>query len=285
MLMVSIELSSFSFHTTCLSGSTLVWIDLFWSDPDPRGRKGCRKNDDRKMACFFGADVTHQFLKKYNLSMIIRSHQVKQDGYEYNHDGKVLTVFSASNYCGGSNWGAVVRWFVISRRAGRGDIRLTDPCFSPIWQGLQRRRTVDHLVQNSRDGNGEIEFQQTVRWQGVRGWSPARIDLHRLTLFEDPAYHSLIEKIMTNKSSLMKKFEQADPTKTGKHLDALAAFKSRRRTCRCLTRRTSFTDVMVWDHVRCSSSGSSMANLTCETRERRRERHSVQNYVQWLHSR
>lgn len=86
--------------------------DLFWSDPDPRGRKGCRKNEDRKMACFFGSDITHQFLKKYNLYMIIRSHQVKQDGYEYAHDGKVLTVFSASNYCNGSNWGAVVRWYV-----------------------------------------------------------------------------------------------------------------------------------------------------------------------------
>lgn len=90
--------------------SNMFVIDLFWSDPDPRGRKGCRKNDDRKMACFFGSDITHQFLKKYNLSMIIRSHQVKQDGYEYHHDSKVLTVFSASNYCGGSNWGAVVRW-------------------------------------------------------------------------------------------------------------------------------------------------------------------------------
>jgi hypothetical protein len=68
------------------------------------------------MACFFGSDITHQFLKKYNLSMIIRSHQVKQDGYEYVHDGKVLTVFSASNYCGGSNWGAVVRWFVLKNK-------------------------------------------------------------------------------------------------------------------------------------------------------------------------
>ena len=65
------------------------------------------------MACFFGSDVTEQFLKKYNLSMIIRSHQVKPEGYEYTHDGKVLTVFSASNYCGGSNWAAVVRWSVV----------------------------------------------------------------------------------------------------------------------------------------------------------------------------
>lgn len=87
-------------------------LDLFWSDPDPQNRHGCRKNDARKMACFFGPDVSAQFLKKYNLTMIIRSHQVKQTGYEFTHDGKVLTVFSASNYCGGSNWGAIVRWFV-----------------------------------------------------------------------------------------------------------------------------------------------------------------------------
>ena len=71
------------------------------------------------MACFFGSDVTQYFLKKYNLSMIIRSHQVKQDGYEYTHDGKLLTVFSASNYCGGSNWGAIVRWFVLLKKKTR----------------------------------------------------------------------------------------------------------------------------------------------------------------------
>ena len=89
-----------------------IILDLFWSDPDPHGRKGCRKNEDRKIACFFGADVTAEFLKKYNLSMIIRSHQVKQEGYEFSHDGKVLTIFSASNYSKGSNWGAIVRWYV-----------------------------------------------------------------------------------------------------------------------------------------------------------------------------
>lgn len=85
-------------------------LDLFWSDPDPHGRKGCRKNTERNVACFFGSDITDQFLKKYNLSMIIRSHQVKPEGYEFTHNGKVLTIFSASNYSNGSNWGAVIRW-------------------------------------------------------------------------------------------------------------------------------------------------------------------------------
>ena len=92
------------------SAVTFVRLDLFWSDPDPQGRKGCRKNTERNVACFFGSDITEQFLKKYNLSMIIRSHQVKPEGYEFTHNGKVLTIFSASNYSNGSNWGAVIRW-------------------------------------------------------------------------------------------------------------------------------------------------------------------------------
>lgn len=41
----------------------------------------------------------------------MRSHEVKQEGFEYQKGGKVLTVFSAPNYCDQmGNKGAYVRF-------------------------------------------------------------------------------------------------------------------------------------------------------------------------------
>jgi serine/threonine-protein phosphatase 5 len=44
------------------------------------------------------ADVTENFLKRNSLDYVVRSHEVKDMGYEVAHDGKCITVFSAPNY-------------------------------------------------------------------------------------------------------------------------------------------------------------------------------------------
>ena len=50
----------------------------------------------------FGPDITHRFCEINRLRMIIRSHEVPKSmsGVAVQHDGRLITVFSASNYCG-----------------------------------------------------------------------------------------------------------------------------------------------------------------------------------------
>merc|ERR1719277_251269 len=73
-----------------------LMTELLWSDPQPgRGRMPSK----RGVGVAFGQDVTENFLKTNNLKLVIRSHEMKEAGYEIEHSGKLVTVFSAPNYC------------------------------------------------------------------------------------------------------------------------------------------------------------------------------------------
>lgn len=57
-----------------------------------------RSVSKRGVSCQFGPDVTKAFLEENQLDYIIRSHEVKAEGYEVAHGGRCVTVFSAPNY-------------------------------------------------------------------------------------------------------------------------------------------------------------------------------------------
>ncbi|CAN6468491.1 unnamed protein product [Victoria cruziana] len=75
--------------------------DLLWADPD-KEISGWGDND-RGVSFTFGADKVTEFLKKHDLDLICRAHQVVEDGYEFFADRQLVTIFSAPNYCGEFN--------------------------------------------------------------------------------------------------------------------------------------------------------------------------------------
>lgn len=102
-------------HTECTAPHPMatnvkdqIFSDLIWSDPTTTNGKF---KSERGIGIKFGPDMTMKFCMQNRLRFIVRSHQVPEDGRGYmkQHDGRCVTVFSASNYCGtGGNYGAVL---------------------------------------------------------------------------------------------------------------------------------------------------------------------------------
>jgi serine/threonine-protein phosphatase 5 len=84
-----------------------LMCEILWSDPMLVDGRVVSK---RGIAIAFGPDITREFCENNKLDYIIRSHEVKQQGYEVAHYGRCITVFSAPNYCDTmGNKGAIIR--------------------------------------------------------------------------------------------------------------------------------------------------------------------------------
>jgi serine/threonine-protein phosphatase PP1 catalytic subunit len=63
----------------------------------------------RGVSYTFGHDIIADFLQRHGLELICRAHQVVEDGYEFQADRQLVTIFSAPNYCGEfDNAGAIM---------------------------------------------------------------------------------------------------------------------------------------------------------------------------------
>ncbi|XP_014255789.1 serine/threonine-protein phosphatase alpha-3 isoform-like [Cimex lectularius] len=85
-----------------------ILCDLLWSDPD-RDVIGWGENE-RGVSVSFGENVLLDFLQKHDLDLVCRAHQVVEDGYEFFGNRRLVTIFSAPNYCGEfDNAGAMMK--------------------------------------------------------------------------------------------------------------------------------------------------------------------------------
>ena len=61
------------------------------------------------MSACFGVDIIYYFLKNNNFELIVRSHQLVENGYEFTLNRQLVTIFSVPNYLGEyENYGAVL---------------------------------------------------------------------------------------------------------------------------------------------------------------------------------
>ncbi|XP_020800536.1 serine/threonine-protein phosphatase PP-Y [Drosophila serrata] len=75
--------------------------DLLWADLN-HTTDGWGRNE-RGVSFTFSKSIILDFLKSHNLDLMVRAHEVVEDGYELFADRHLITIFSAPNYCGEMN--------------------------------------------------------------------------------------------------------------------------------------------------------------------------------------
>jgi len=99
------------------SSSDEICHGLLWADPHKAKDDFLASSRDHSDPAIpgpvintWGPKVTEKFLRDNDLSFIVRAHEMCENGAYYHHNGKVITLFSSSNYCGCGNIGAYMVW-------------------------------------------------------------------------------------------------------------------------------------------------------------------------------
>lgn len=165
-----------------MSRNAKIFRQLLWNDPGKT--RGFRPNLRGEQLYMFGRDVTTQFLDDNGLLLFVRSHEPVDDGYKLHHGHKLVTVFSASNYCAvETNLGAV----------------LTFPRNGVDEQtGLPSFNMIQYSVSSSTCASS---FCSTKVSQADR--------------MIDDTLKQLSDRIFNKKDALLFAFQQADPELTG----------------------------------------------------------------------
>jgi diadenosine tetraphosphatase ApaH/serine/threonine PP2A family protein phosphatase len=102
-------------------------LDLLWSDPTSSDAvHGVHVNEERgaPVVCY-GPDRVRSFLEENGLSLIVRAHECVMDGFQRFAGGRLVTVFSATNYC--NRWANAGAILVIGK-----DLEITPKMIYPL---------------------------------------------------------------------------------------------------------------------------------------------------------
>ncbi|XP_045511113.1 uncharacterized protein LOC123706030 [Colias croceus] len=99
--------------------SSIAW-ELLWNDPirnskitasqalELAANEGFAVNSRRGTAHVFSSGALQRFLLANQLSHVLRAHELHQNGFMCQFNGRLVSVFSSSHYCGGNNDSGVV---------------------------------------------------------------------------------------------------------------------------------------------------------------------------------
>lgn len=120
-----------------LTKSDRIMKQLVWSDPwtvgedreEPSIRTHGWANNSRGAGILWAPAITMRFLERNRLRLIIRSHQMVDEGFKYHHSHHVVTLFSASYYCGkNENRGAIA----VFENGSTKSIKYIQYCADPL---------------------------------------------------------------------------------------------------------------------------------------------------------
>ena len=74
--------------------------ELLWADP--KDEDGSSMNVDRGPE--FGPDISKAFLERNDVDRIVRGHTTVEDGFADQHDGRVITIWSAPDEGNTNGW-------------------------------------------------------------------------------------------------------------------------------------------------------------------------------------
>eukprot|EP00397_Hematodinium_sp_SG-2012_P007711 GEMP01007761.1.p1 GENE.GEMP01007761.1~~GEMP01007761.1.p1 ORF type:complete len:827 (+),score=138.18 GEMP01007761.1:133-2613(+) len=177
----------------------VVCVDAMWSDP--QDGPGIIASSRGQSLIQFGPDVTHKFLYENGFQLLVRSHQPpkNKDGAFFHHDNRLVTVFSASNYCGwyGNQGGVLIFQPNLQYQVDRH--------FSPTFETLRQVKFVsddtERFSPKRRQTNTALEIQ-------AHRHSTTRDPMK--TLLRQDIRQRLARLIVENKQTLWTYFFDAD---------------------------------------------------------------------------
>eukprot|EP00928_Gymnodinium_smaydae_P021675 TRINITY_DN18484_c0_g1_i1.p1 TRINITY_DN18484_c0_g1~~TRINITY_DN18484_c0_g1_i1.p1 ORF type:complete len:939 (+),score=165.77 TRINITY_DN18484_c0_g1_i1:72-2888(+) len=192
-------------------------VALLWSDPT----FGLARPSARGAGAFWSEAETSRFLGRNKLRCIVRAHECVAKGFRYDHDYRVLTLFSASNYdkVNGGN-GACVGVIDASMKVIPQKV-WNVPYVKASWVKAQPggRRGDESAAARSRNGAISQWRADEVAEQRACAALRYRSSQTLVALQASPRERALVElrrMIFLARSRLLEAFEAADDKRTGK---------------------------------------------------------------------